>query len=78
MMTDKRRAPGQRRPPERLHMDHHPALIRILHLSDLHLRADTAWDAHPVLARLTGFLKEEVAAGLVPRRVGTRPDALNR
>ena len=42
------------------------APIRLLHLSDLHLRADRAWDADPVLRSLARFIGEEVRAGLAP------------
>ncbi|WP_295459125.1 hypothetical protein [uncultured Thiodictyon sp.] len=38
--------------------------IRLLHLSDIHVRAGTAWDSDPVLAALTRFIASEVSAGL--------------
>ncbi len=40
--------------------------IRLLHLSDLHFRANHAWDADPVRRSLARFIGEEVRAGLVP------------
>ena len=42
----------------------HP--VRPLHLSDIHFRAGTAWDADPVLRPLTGFVRREAGAGLAP------------
>jgi len=45
-------------------MKHQP--IRLLHLSDIHFRADTAWDREPVVRHLAGFIAGEVAGGLVP------------
>lgn len=37
--------------------NHRP--VRILHLSDIHFRAHTAWDADPLLRALNGFIGEE-------------------
>lgn len=37
-----------------------PSTIRLLHLSDAHFRAKTAWDARPVLAELCKMLRREV------------------
>jgi len=48
--------------------------IRILHLSDFHFRAGTAWDADPVLRDLACVLAEEVAAGLAPDLVAITGD----
>ena len=48
--------------------------IRILHLSDLHLRTDRTWDADPVLAALARFIAAEVRAGLVPDLVAITGD----
>jgi HEAT repeat protein/predicted MPP superfamily phosphohydrolase len=42
------------------------APIRILHLSDFHLREERRWDADLVLRRLTGAIGSLVAAGLAP------------
>ncbi len=52
--------------------DHRP--IRILHLSDIHFRADKGWDADPVLRALARFIKAEVDAGLVPDLVAITGD----
>ena len=41
--------------------------IRLLHLSDIHFRAGTAWDANPLLRDLAGFIGRQVRGqGLVP------------
>lgn len=40
--------------------------IRILHLSDIHFKADKAWDADPVLRDLAEFIAEEGNKGYVP------------
>ena len=42
------------------------APVRLLHLSDVHFRADTAWDADPVLCALARAVADDVRAGLVP------------
>lgn len=42
------------------------APVRILDLSDIHLRAGKAWDSDPVLRALSRFVAREVEAGLVP------------
>jgi predicted MPP superfamily phosphohydrolase len=39
--------------------------IRLLHLSDLHLCAGTAWDHKPVLRDLTRFIADEAGRGMV-------------
>jgi formylglycine-generating enzyme required for sulfatase activity/predicted MPP superfamily phosphohydrolase len=41
-----------------------PQPIRLLHLSDIHFRADTAWDSDPVLRALRGFIAVQIEAGL--------------
>jgi hypothetical protein len=43
-----------------------PQPIRLLHLSDIHFRADTAWDQEPIPRHLAKFIAGEVADGLVP------------
>ena len=48
--------------------------IRLLHLSDLHFKAGTAWDADPLLRALCGFIEQEVADGLVPDLVAITGD----
>ncbi|MFZ1415544.1 MAG: HEAT repeat domain-containing protein [Defluviicoccus sp.] len=48
--------------------------IRLLHLSDLHFKAGTAWDADPVLRALAGFIEQEVRGGLVPDLVAITGD----
>jgi len=48
--------------------------IRLLHLSDIHFRADRAWDADPVLRALARFIGAEVGAGLVPDLVAITGD----
>ncbi len=48
--------------------------IRILHLSDLHLRTDRTWDSDPVLAALARHIADEVRAGLVPDLVAITGD----
>ncbi|MDG4597525.1 MAG: metallophosphoesterase [Candidatus Contendobacter sp.] len=48
--------------------------IRILHLSDIHFRADKAWDVDPVLRALTKFITEEVKNGLIPDLVAITGD----
>ena len=54
---------------------HHPDQpIRILHLSDLHFRADRAWDSDPVLRDLARFIADEVRQGLVPDLVAITGD----
>jgi predicted MPP superfamily phosphohydrolase len=54
---------------------HHPGdPIRILHLSDLHFRADRAWDSDPVLRDLARFIAAEVRQGLVPDLVAVTGD----
>lgn len=40
--------------------------VRILHLSDIHSRADKAWDSDPVLRSLARYIGDEVRQGLVP------------
>lgn len=40
--------------------------IRLLHLSDIHFRTGTAWDADPVLRSLASFIGQDVQAGLTP------------
>ncbi|AUB85656.1 SUMF1/EgtB/PvdO family nonheme iron enzyme [Candidatus Thiodictyon syntrophicum] len=48
--------------------------IRLLHLSDIHFRADTAWDSDPVLRDLARFIAGEVRQGLVPDLVAVTGD----
>ena len=48
--------------------------ICILHLSDIHFKADKAWDADPVLRALTKFIAKEVEGGLVPDLVAITGD----
>jgi hypothetical protein len=48
--------------------------VRLLHLSDLHFRAGTAWDADPVLRALAGFVRREAGAGLAPDLVAVTGD----
>jgi len=43
-----------------------PQPIRLLHLSDFHCHADTAWDADPVLRALRGFIAAQIKSGLDP------------
>jgi formylglycine-generating enzyme required for sulfatase activity len=43
-----------------------PQPIRLLHLSDMHFRAGTDWDADPVLRALRAFIAEEINTGLTP------------
>jgi 3',5'-cyclic AMP phosphodiesterase CpdA len=43
-----------------------PQPIRLLHLSDIHFRAGTDWDADPVLRALRAFIAAEIKAGLAP------------
>jgi hypothetical protein len=43
-----------------------PQPIRLLHLSDIHFRAGTAWDSDPVLRALRGFIAAQIKAGLAP------------
>ncbi|MBV5346694.1 metallophosphoesterase, partial [bacterium] len=50
------------------------APVRILHLSDLHFRADTAWDREPVLRHLAAAIGAEVAQGLAPDLVAITGD----
>ena len=40
--------------------------IRLLHLSDIHFRAGTAWDADPVLRALRTFIAAEIKTGRAP------------
>lgn len=47
---------------------------RLLHLSDIHFRADKAWDADPVLQKLTRFIAKEVNGGLIPDLVAITGD----
>jgi len=48
--------------------------VRLLHLSDIHLRAGSAWDANPVLRDLARFIAGEVRHGLVPDLVAVTGD----
>lgn len=48
--------------------------VRILHLSDIHFRAETAWNARPVLSALTDFIGNEVAEGRKPDLVAITGD----
>ena len=48
--------------------------IRILHLSDIHFKADKAWDADPVLRALVRFIAKEVNDGLAPDLVAITGD----
>jgi len=48
--------------------------VRLLHLSDIHFRAGTAWDADPVLRALVGFVRREAGAGLAPDLVAVTGD----
>ena len=48
--------------------------IRILHLSDIHFRAEKAWDADPVLRDLARFIGKEVEGGTVPDLVAITGD----
>ncbi len=41
-------------------------LVRLLHLSDIHFKAETAWNARPILRELTYSIGKEVAAGRKP------------
>jgi 3',5'-cyclic AMP phosphodiesterase CpdA len=43
-----------------------PTPIRLLHLSDIHFRADRRWDADPILRHLAERIGRDVAAGLAP------------
>jgi 3',5'-cyclic AMP phosphodiesterase CpdA len=40
--------------------------IRLLHLSDIHFRADKTWDSDPVLRALAVYIRREVGEGLTP------------
>lgn len=48
--------------------------VRILHLSDLHLRPKTDWDAEPLLARLPDAVRALRDAGLAPDLVAITGD----
>lgn len=48
--------------------------IRILHLSDIHFKADKAWDADPVLRALVRFIAKEVNDGFAPDLVAITGD----
>ena len=48
--------------------------IRLLHLSDIHVRAGTAWDADPVVRALARFVGAEVRDGLVPDLIAITGD----
>ena len=50
------------------------APVRILHLSDLHFRKDSRWDADPVLRGLTEAIAELVESGLAPDFVAITGD----
>ena len=60
--------------PQRMPTTDKDQPIRILHLSDIHFRAGKAWDAEPVLRKLTGFIETEVKAGLAPDLVAITGD----
>jgi hypothetical protein len=42
--------------------------IRLLHLSDIHFRADKAWDAEPALRELASFVGDEVERTMLLER----------
>ncbi len=48
--------------------------VRILHLSDIHFRADKAWDSDPVLRHLADFIRTEVRQGMTPDLVAITGD----
>jgi len=48
--------------------------VRLLHLSDIHFRAGTAWDADPVLRALAGCVRREARTGLAPDLVAVTGD----
>ena len=48
--------------------------IRILHLSDIHFKAETTWDADPVLRDLARFIKREGEDGMAPDLVAITGD----
>jgi predicted MPP superfamily phosphohydrolase len=48
--------------------------IRLLHLSDLHFRAGTAWDSDPVLRALAQCIGADVRGGLAPDLVAITGD----